>query len=40
MAYISKLTPKIIDPHVSSCSLISPSALLKRSARAHVAGNA
>jgi hypothetical protein len=38
--YISKLTKKFIDSHVSSCSLISPSALLKGSARAHVAGNA
>jgi hypothetical protein len=40
LGYNSKLTQKIIDPHVSSCSLISPSALLKRSARAHIAGNA
>jgi hypothetical protein len=40
LGYISKLTQKFIDPHVSSCSLISPGALLKRSARAHVAGNA
>jgi hypothetical protein len=40
LGYISKLTQKIIDPHVSSRLLISPSALLKRSARAHIAGNA
>jgi len=37
---MSKLTLKMIHPHVSCCWLISPSALLKRSARAHVAGNA
>jgi hypothetical protein len=40
LGYISKLTQKIIDPHVSCYLLISPSELLKRSARAHVAGNA
>jgi hypothetical protein len=40
LGYISKLTQMIIDPHVSCRLLISPSELLKRSARAHVAGNA
>ncbi len=40
LGYISKLTQKIIHPHVSCCLLISPSELLKGSARAHVAGNA
>jgi len=40
LAYISKLTQKIIHPHVSCCWLISPSALLRRSGRAHAAGNA
>jgi hypothetical protein len=40
LGYISKLTQNILDLHVSCCLLISPSELLKRSARAHVAGNA
>jgi CDP-diacylglycerol pyrophosphatase len=31
---------KKFHPHISCCWLISPSALLKRSARAHAAGNA
>jgi hypothetical protein len=40
LGYISKLTQKNIDPHVSCCWLVSPSELLNRSTRAHVAGNA
>ncbi len=38
--YISKLTQKFIHPHFCCCWLVSPSALLRRSARARVAGNA